>query len=1000
MEIRRSLSALFLSSAMLLVNQPIQAAPLTPNDLLGPGVNHPERTWKTFETTHLIVHYYQGYEAFSRLAASIAERSFNNIATDLGVSPSEKIPLIITEDEFWNGYAEPLRTRIVLDPRFALEPTIGLARFLLHEMTHIFNFLAVDDGSPYGRLKHAAGLPAWFAEGLAQYEAEYWTPEMDRLLRLNSLDKSILTPSERNAFIPLGSRGADGYNEGYALVKYLFDTYGHEKLEVLLRIYRQQNMDFDQALELCFGKSMLVLEAEWRDGLEARYKDQLRHRFEKIEIAEELIPYKPSRTWYSPKVSPNGKWLAYMGTGNYPTIRGFLYSILPLHTANLGQLQKFGEQEKAQAELEASKAEHVAPKKSEKEPEKELKLKDIQHKLVPRVLDFNWAPDSQSIAYSTLTANENGNTTTRVFLQKVEEKDGKLQAKDAPQEITPGKTSHSVAFLPTGREALLVVEENGLDHLDLYDLDNHKQIRRLLSAPDFRQYRAISVSPKGQAAVLEVFLPGQGQHLLEIQLDSGTIEQLTNPAPRESDRHPIWSPDGKSIYFISTRTGFADLYQLNLEDHLLKRLSQVYSGLETPSFTPDGQHLLHMRHHARGTTIDQVALNDLKVFDVYQEGSGEAIFEQETSLSPLPKLDFNPKDYIPWIAPEVVVPVVGRDEAGDQLGFLALYSDLLQQHAFNVLLLYGLASSRISYSAAYVNRFFDTSFGVSIGDSPLLSFTTDGSQFFLQRDQQISLFASRPLFNLGSGDTSATRVERFLNMEFTVSKQSNLTSQLNGQIESRQLREGFNNTLSLNFSDDRTQVPDQNFRYSLSVLGGSGLWGSEYDFMAASGEWRHYIPTWGKQQLAYMLTGTAMKGETRPALLGGPPLSSLLVLNFQNIIPLRGFSIAQLQGPMMIASNIEYRFPILDPVIFTLGTHYLKDLQGAFFVDIGDAWYPDQRAPFPHIGTGFELRSNVILNRRNSFTLYIGAGKALLGSGANFLTEKPVEFYGGFANAF
>lgn len=60
---------------------------------------------------------------------------------------------------------------------------------------------------------------------------------------------------------------------------------------------------------------------------------------------------------------------------------------------------------------------------------------------------------------------------------------------------------------------------------------------------------------------------------------------------------------------------------------------------------------------------------------------------------------------------------------------------------------------------------------------------------------------------------------------------------------------------------------------------------------------------------------------------------------------------------------------------------------------------PINACPIPR-GTGIELRSEVILSRRNSFQLYLGAGKALLGSGGNALADRPVEFYGGFANVF
>jgi hypothetical protein len=1074
MKQRRSLLCTLIAASLTLTmpgfqalaqSSPVPGAP----PIIGPGVNHPERQWKTFETPHFRVHYYQGFEGFARYAAEIAESGYERIAADLVVPHQEQIHLVINEDEFWNGFAEPLRNRIVLDPRFSLEPTIGLPRFILHEMTHILNFEAVQTELPFSRLVHAAGLPAWFAEGLAQYEAEFWAPEMDRLLRLHTLNRTLLTPAERNAFILLGNRGADGYNEGYAIVKFLFDTYGHDRLPVLLRTYREQNVSFDQALQLTFGKPFEVLEAEWRQSLELNYREQLQHRTENLPGAQSLTAYKQGQTWYQPQVSPDGKWLAYLSTGGYSTIRGHIYNIMPLKVTALDRFEAWGQQQQAKqtkdnpkdpikpqptpeptdppeleqpgtppepsplpdtdqpnpesspfpvplppgsvqlnpSQLKSARLTQADPEPvlqteqpAEPAPQPELKLEDFEATLVPRLLDYRWRPDSQALAYTTLKPDAYGNSTSRVQLLKLKTNGSKLDNDGDAIELDPSHTTHSPSWSPDGKTLAVVLEEEGHDSIAFYDTTTRQLSKRVLKAPDWRQYRWLQFSPDGNQLLMEVFLPGIGQHLLRYHLGTGMVEQLTDPEPREADRQPIWGPDGKDLYFVSTRSGFADLWRYEPQSRQIERLSQIWSGLETPSLSPDGKSLYYARHHAEGTTLDRIALDKLKIFDQFSHGSGEAIFEQSASLNPTPKLLFEPKDYMPWFGLEVVVPVIGRDEKGDQIGVLAQFSDLLQRHAFNLLFLYGLASSRIGYNAAYVNRFFDTSFGVEVGDSPVLSFTTDGSQFFIQRDQHVSLFANRPLFNAGSGDTFATNVERFASLEFTVSRQTNLTSQLDGVITPQQLREGFNNTLAFSFTDDRSVRKQRGFRYSLGVTGASRFFGSQYEHISANAEWRHYIPTWAQQTFAYFVTAQAMQGETRPGLLGGPPLSNVLVLNFQNIIPLRGFRIAELQGPMMVAGSMEYRVPLLNPIVAHFEDHYIENVHAAAFMDIGDAWFPSKRTAFPHIGVGLELRSEIILSRRNSFQLYVGAGKALLGAGQNYLTDRPVEFYGGFANVF
>lgn len=1044
MSLSRRFHCALLCSTLLLatVKSPAYALPDRAQMIqswVGPGVNHPEREWKFFETEHFRFHYYQGYAEFARFAAGIAESQVKTLASDLGVTLEKKIPVFITEDEFWNGFAEPLRTRIVLDPRFSLEPQIGLHRFMLHELTHILNFLAVESNAPYSRLSKAAGLPSWFAEGLAQYQAEFWAPEMDRLLRLNYLNDSLLTPAQRRIFGSIG-RGADGYNEGYSLVKFMFDTYGRDKIPLLMNTYRGQNMSFEQAIQLTFGHSLLQLEAQWRDALGQRYRDQLAHRQEDIAGSDAVVPYTKSRTWYQPQVSPDGRWIAYQRSSGYPTIRGQIYPILPLKVTAQSQLTAYGVQQAKKAEEEKAKGK----KDQEGQPEQpnqppptdptppdepienppvpgpqprtpffedlfgdaqDIKLKDIESEISDHAVDYQWRPDSQMLAYTTLMAKPSGNSTMQVQLQALKvEKDQLVNDKD-PVNLDPNTTLHSPSWHPDGKTLAVVAEEDQRDRIVLYDTESRTRIKEVLVSPDLRQYRALHYSPDGQSLAFEAFLPGQGQRLMLLHLDSGELQQLTLPDTHTVDRDPVFAPDGQSLYFTSTRTGFSDLYRYDLQSDQLERLSQVYAGVRYPQVAPDGT-LYYIRHHAQGTSLRHLKPTELTVRDRYHSNpQGEVLAQHSSSLTPVPDLTFDPQDYIPWIAPEVVVPVVGRDEKGDQLGFLAQFNDYLNKQAVNLLMLYGLASSRISFSTAYVNRFFDTSFGVEVADNPTLSFTTDGSQFFLQRDQHVSLFASRPLFNEGSGDTFATRIERFASLEFMVSRQSNLTTQLGDSVSSRQLREGFNNTLALSFSDDRSKGKSKGFTYSLGLSGATRFWGSEYEFLAANAEWRQYVPLWLDHQFAYQLSGAALTGESRPSLLGGPPLSNMLVLNFQNIVPLRGFQIAELQGPLMAAGSFEYRVPLLKPIVLNLGPHYIKNLNLAAFVDVGDAWYSSTRNPFPHVSTGLELRSDMILNQRNRFEMFFGVGKAMVsysedGRPFDVISSRPLEFYGGFTNSF
>ena len=161
---RRTLLKLLLGLSL-----PLAAAPAGWAAILPPSPNHPERQWQVLETSHFFVHFYQGHEKLAQEVAETAEASFSQVTNDLGARPKAKVPVILTADSFWNGYAEPLKDRIVLDPLLAKTSMMGLRRFFTHEFTHIITFprSTPPRRSPAGswRVWHSTrpstGIPVW-----------------------------------------------------------------------------------------------------------------------------------------------------------------------------------------------------------------------------------------------------------------------------------------------------------------------------------------------------------------------------------------------------------------------------------------------------------------------------------------------------------------------------------------------------------------------------------------------------------------------------------------------------------------------------------------------------------------------------------------------------------------------------------------------------------------------------------------------------------------------
>ena len=71
----------------------------------------------------------------------------------------------------------------------------------------------------------------------------------------------------------------------------------------------------------------------------------------------------------------------------------------------------------------------------------------------------------------------------------------------------------------------------------------------------------------------------------------GQATQLTTHSAYDS--HPIWSPDGKTIAFCSTRDGGRDLFTIPVTGGTPTRLTTFTSGAIPECFTPDGKKILY-----------------------------------------------------------------------------------------------------------------------------------------------------------------------------------------------------------------------------------------------------------------------------------------------------------------------------------------------------------------------------------------------------------------------
>ncbi|PID60336.1 MAG: peptidase S9 [Ignavibacteriae bacterium] len=61
---------------------------------------------------------------------------------------------------------------------------------------------------------------------------------------------------------------------------------------------------------------------------------------------------------------------------------------------------------------------------------------------------------------------------------------------------------------------------------------------------------------------------------------------------KHSNYNPIWDIDDKGFYFISYRTGTAQLYYLSLDGGEAKQITDFYFGINSPKLSPDGKKII------------------------------------------------------------------------------------------------------------------------------------------------------------------------------------------------------------------------------------------------------------------------------------------------------------------------------------------------------------------------------------------------------------------------
>jgi hypothetical protein len=258
--------------------------------------------WTSITSGNIILHWYNGTEAYARNLIQSAENARTLLIEDVGAWPESDINLyiydsnqamkdILVNEPDWIGgmsFWENQRTIIIgIDPGNEVWGKATIA----HELAHV----AVNStmGGCY------ASVPLWLNEGIAVYSEGTPDPQYAKLMdHAVYFDELFSLHSISEVYQEIDGDPSLTYAESLSVVQFLVKQYGHEKIRRILQVLGE-GYTYDSALHSALGLDMNGLENAWRKNIGADPLPQKTASASPTPLTEDTLPPFSSTLVYS-----------------------------------------------------------------------------------------------------------------------------------------------------------------------------------------------------------------------------------------------------------------------------------------------------------------------------------------------------------------------------------------------------------------------------------------------------------------------------------------------------------------------------------------------------------------------------------------------------------------------------------------------------------------------------------------------------------------------------
>ncbi len=518
-------------------------------------VQYDKFRWQVIETEHFLVHYYPEVEEVAQIAARMAERSYARLSRLMGHQFAEKKPILLYGSsadfaqsnvfgdlgEGTGGVTDFLRQRMA---QFFTGDMNSFEHVFQHEMVHVFQYDIFSRGRAGANIGALAQVqpPLWMMEGMAEYfsigPTHPWTNTWVRDAVINSTLPSIQQMTERpDLYFP--------YRYGLSVWQYVGERWGDDVIAEIMNAI--PSVGIDRAFRRETGLGLDELSAQWTEAMKQRYLTTAALYDRPREFAQPLLSQRRSggiaNYFVAPALSPDGKLISFISYGSL--LRGEVFPDLYLANAETGERIARLIKSTTNPDFEQLRFIYSQPSFSQdgkllaftgqKGGKDVMYLMDVARRRVVRrieppvdqVLNPSFSPDNKRIVFSGLSGGITDLWVVNVDGSGVRQLNDDLHGDAQPQWSPDGRT---IAF----------------------------------------------ASDRGSDTDFEVLRFGKFKISL-MDVETGSVRVI--PGQDALNVNPQWAPDGRSLIFISDRTGTANLFLYDIASREHYQLTNVIGAI-------------------------------------------------------------------------------------------------------------------------------------------------------------------------------------------------------------------------------------------------------------------------------------------------------------------------------------------------------------------------------------------------------------------------------------